>query len=362
MAETQSNARPCADAGVPTSGVIHVRTRLTANFTVIANALAQRPGSAVTVGVATYILSLPDGAPVSIAALCELFIEGEILISRALQELEDAGYLERRRERGLGGQIRTRTTFYNVPVAVAVGVRGRGRPTPPPPAPPRPRMRKAADVPEQAPQPEAAAPDARPPAPTGETGQPGPMPGPMPGPTPGSTPEPTPEPAPPQASGPEPAPATAPTPAPRQPAPPLADADPLAIVILASLRIVDRRLILSQREVAELAPAVTQWLAQGVGHKDITDLLTVGLPDRFRARPAKLLAFRLSERPVAAPPPPAKPVVLPWQTCDGGCDRPFRAAQPGRCRDCPPRDCPPREGMTDAGAAVDRDEFLRTAC
>ena len=69
MAETQSNARLCADSGLPTSGVIHVRTRLTADFTVIANALAQRRGSAVTVGVATYILSLPDGAPVRCAGV-----------------------------------------------------------------------------------------------------------------------------------------------------------------------------------------------------------------------------------------------------------------------------------------------------
>ena len=115
MADPQSNARLRADAGAPTSGVIHVRTRLTADFTVISNALAQRRGSAVTVGVAAYILSLPDGAPVSIAALCEHFTEGEILISRALRELEAAGYLERRRERGPGGQIRTRTYFYDVP-------------------------------------------------------------------------------------------------------------------------------------------------------------------------------------------------------------------------------------------------------
>ncbi|WP_327328645.1 hypothetical protein OG735_19045 [Streptomyces sp. NBC_01210] len=34
MAEPQSNAPLRADAGAPTSGVIHVRTRLTADFTV----------------------------------------------------------------------------------------------------------------------------------------------------------------------------------------------------------------------------------------------------------------------------------------------------------------------------------------
>ncbi|MYX20095.1 hypothetical protein GTY77_08475, partial [Streptomyces sp. SID8380] len=93
MDDRQSNARACADSGPspdtsPPAGVVHVRTRLTSDFTVLANALAQRRGSAVTVGVAAYILSLPDGARVSIAALCAHFTEGEILISRALRELE----------------------------------------------------------------------------------------------------------------------------------------------------------------------------------------------------------------------------------------------------------------------------------
>ncbi|SEQ71036.1 hypothetical protein SAMN04487983_1007151 [Streptomyces sp. yr375] len=125
MAETHSNARLRADAGAPTSGVIHVRTRLTAGFTVLANALAQRRGSAVTIGVAAYILSLPDGTPVTIAALCAHFTEGEILISRALKELERAGHLERRRERGPSGRIRTRTYFHDVPCGAPGGRRGR---------------------------------------------------------------------------------------------------------------------------------------------------------------------------------------------------------------------------------------------
>ncbi|MGY0059196.1 hypothetical protein ACWY4P_22025 [Streptomyces sp. LZ34] len=267
MAEPQSNAHARVDAGATTSGVIHVRTRLNANFTVIANALAQRRGSAVTIGVAAYILSLPDGAPVSIAALCEHFTEGEILISRALRELEAAGYLERRRERGPGGLIRTRTYFHDVPK--------RDLPTPPP----RPRQ-----------------------------------------PTP-PAPEPT-------------------TPAPTPP-PPLADADEQAVAVLTSLRIADPRLILSRREVAELAPAVTQWLAAGVGPRQITGALTTGLPDRLFARPARILACRLSEPPLptpAAPAPRTPPAVpLPWQTCDG-CERAFRGPEPTRCRDC--RDLP----------------------
>ncbi|MFD8383884.1 hypothetical protein ACFV2X_36125 [Streptomyces sp. NPDC059679] len=264
MADSQSNAHARIDAGASTSGVIHVRTRLSANFTVIANALVQRRGSAVTIGVAAYILSLPDGAPVSIAALCEHFTEGEILISRALRELEAAGYLERRRERGPGGLIRTRTYVRDVPQ--------RGLLTPPP----RPQ-------------------------------QPTP---PAPEPTPAATPP-----------------------------PPLAEADEQAVALLASLRIADPRLILSRREVAELAPAVTQWLAAGVGPRQITGALTTGLPDRLLARPARILACRLSDPPLAVPESaagvprtlPADP--LPWQTCDG-CERAFRAAEPSRCRDC----------------------------
>ncbi|MET8412207.1 hypothetical protein ABZV34_29580 [Streptomyces sp. NPDC005195] len=284
MAEPQSNAPVRAAAGAPASGVIHVRTRLTAEFTVLANALAQRRGSAVTIGVAAYIASLPDGTPVSITALCAHFSEGEILISRALRELEAAGYLERRRERGPDGQVRTRTFFHDVP-------RGPGRRTPPPPRPRR------------------------------------------------------------SAVSPAPATATPPEPARLAPPPPLrpedtadraatdTDADPRSVLVLASLQNADRRLILSRREVAELAPAVARWLALGLGPEDITGLLTAGLPAHFRARPARVLAHRLREVPLPPPAPtppragPTAPAVHPWQTCDG-CERAFRAPGPAACRDC----------------------------
>ncbi|MFJ4818213.1 hypothetical protein [Streptomyces sp. NPDC088801] len=290
MADPQSNARLRADAGAPTSGVIHVRTRLTADFTVISNALAQRRGSAVTVGVAAYIASLPDGSPVTITALCEHFSEGEILVSRALRELEAAGYLERRRERTPTGQVRTRTYFYDVP-------RGEGPDDPPePPKPFRPRTA----VQETPTRREAAN------APRPEPGSPAPVPGPG---EPGS------------------------------PAPALSDADPEAVAVLTALRRVDPRLVLSAQEAARLAPAVAEWLAAGVGPREITELLTVRLPDRFRVRPASVLAFRLRETPLPVPPPPPlppsveRPAVLPFQTCDG-CERAFRAPGPGHCRSC----------------------------
>ncbi|MFJ2651274.1 hypothetical protein ACIO1C_31700 [Streptomyces sp. NPDC087420] len=315
MDTQDSNAPWRASTGTtpPTTGVLHVRTRLTANFTVIANALAQRPGSAVTVGVAAYILSMPDGAPVSIAALCKHFTEGEILISRALRELETAGYLERRRERGPGGRVHTRTFAYDVP--------GQGRPRAsrpasgrapsPPPVPPSGGPPVAADP----------APNAIPPA--GPTASAAPLP-PSP-PSPPTTGAPLPE-TDPQADW---------------QAASQAEPDPQAELILASLRISDRRLVLSRREVSQLAPAVGQWLGRGLDAQQITEALTVNLPDRLRARPARILGFRLTEVPTELPSsaePPGAPeaVALPWQTCDGPCERPFRAAEPGRCRDCPP--------------------------
>lgn len=296
MAESQSNARLRADAGAPTSGVIHVRTRLTADFTVIANALAQRRGSAVTIGVAAYILSLPDGSPVSIAALCEHFTEGEILISRALRELEQAGYLERRRERISTGQIRTRTYFYTVP-----GGDPDPDDTPRPPSRRRPvkgrsRTARATVRTPAEPQPDDAGEPEGPGEPVQRAGVTGPT----------------------RAS--------------------LADADPDALAVLAALRRVDPRLILSAPEACRLAPAVTEWLAAGVEPYRITELLTVGLPDHFVSRPSGLLAFRLRDTPlpvpVRAPQLPAeRPAVHPFQTCEG-CERAFRAPAPGRCRDC----------------------------
>jgi hypothetical protein len=292
MAEQKFSARVRAAAGTPNSGVTHVRTRLDADFTVIANALAQRRGSAVTVGVAAYILSLPDGASVTIAALCAHFSEGEILISRALRELEDAGYLERVRVRDARGAIRTETYFHDVPEG--------GVPFGPPEPPESPQPPELPETPE---------PDG--PGPRVSAVRPAP-------------------PRNPEAAG--SVPAAVPAPAEEEAA---AHADPRAVALLASLRTADPRLVLSRREAAALAPAVGQWLAAGVEPAQLTQLLTVRLPEQFVARPARILAYRLKEPPLPAPaPPPPPPPVLPWQNCDGGCNRVFRAAHPGTCRDC----------------------------
>ncbi|KFF94830.1 hypothetical protein IQ62_45420 [Streptomyces scabiei] len=297
MADPQSNARLRADAGAPTSGVIHVRTRLTADFTVISNALAQRRGSAVTVGVAVYILSLPDGTPVSITALCEHFDEGEILISRALRELEAAGYLERRRERTPAGKIRTRTYFYNVP-----GGDPDLNPDPDgPPEPPRPRRPRK--------QPATAAVMSTPASVAVEEAVAAPVQAEA------------------EAGAKEPIPLAD------------ADADPRAMAVLAALRRVDPRLVLSAREAARLAPAVTRWLTAGFLPTQITDHLTARLPNNLLVRPVGILAHRLKETPLPLPAPAgsAEPLVrqavAAMRNCDG-CDRGFRSAEHSRCRDC----------------------------
>jgi len=261
MTSAHSNAPSSAPSRV-SGGVIHIRTRQTSHFTVVANRLAQRAGSAVTVGVAAYILSLPDGAPITIAALCTHFAEGKKAIAEALRELEDEGWLERRVERGPRGRVVTRTFAYDVPGAVV--------------------------------EPAAAS------APAPETCR---------------EPEPV---------------------APPQQAP---QADPVteAVELLTRLPHRDRRLLLSEREITALAPAVTEWLDRGAAPQEITAALTTGLPARLNRRPARLLAHRLSVlRPPARTSPlpePDHPPVVPLQNCDG-CDRAFRADRPGRCRAC----------------------------
>jgi hypothetical protein len=228
---------------------------------------------------------------VTIAALCEHFTEGEILISRAHRELEAAGYLERRRERLSTGQIRTRTYFYDIPG---------GDPDPDgppePPKPRRPRKQHAA----------AAVTSAVTPAVTSAS----------------AAVEET---------------VAAPVQAEAETPIPLADTDPQAVAVLTALRRVDPRLVLSAQEAARLAPAVTRWLAAGLLPTQITDRLTAGLPDNLLVRPAGILAYRLKETPLPAPARSAessvRPAVVPMRNCEG-CDRGFRAAEPGRCRDC----------------------------
>ncbi|HEX5567505.1 MAG TPA: hypothetical protein VFY14_11375, partial [Streptomyces sp.] len=287
MAEPQLSAPSRAPSAVPRSGVVHVTVRHTQRFTVVGNHLAQhRELSLTAIGLAVHIQSLPDGARVDIRTLAGRFAEGETRIAAALRELEAHGYLERTRERLPGGRIVTRTVSYNNPGgAGSRRVRADVRSAP---------VRAVAQAPASAPAP-------------------------VPPPAPGSGPAPVP-PTPPL-----------PLPAPRSTGNPVRER--AATALLTGLRRDDPRLLLSERDVRRLAPAVTAWLERGAALDAVRHTLTTGLPSEPLRRPAALLAHRLTALlppplPAAAPPTPPRPRPHPLHNCDG-CDRAFRTPRPG---------------------------------
>ncbi|MYY02475.1 MULTISPECIES: hypothetical protein [unclassified Streptomyces] len=294
MTAQQVIAPPCAPPGppgdvTPTSGVIHVNTRHTSRFTVIGNHLAQHDTlSLLAIGLAVHIQSLPEGAKIGVKALAARFPESEMRIAAALRELEAAGYLRRTRVRLGDGRVVTRTESYNRPGT-----------TPERPAPPtRPQPRPTA-------------------APT-----PPPAPAPPPTPAPATAPTVTPLPA--------------PLPQPRTPTDAL---HRTAALLLADLRRHAPELILSEADIATLAPGVATWLERDAHPDTIRRALTTGLPAPV-THPARLLRHRLTTllppplpAPADLPPQHPAPTVIPLQNCDD-CNRAFRAPEPGPCRDC----------------------------
>ncbi|SDE85220.1 helix-turn-helix domain-containing protein [Streptomyces griseoaurantiacus] len=142
-----------------------------------------------------------------------------------------------------------------------------------------------------------------------------------------------------------PAPPSPPSPPrePRTPTPPPPPPTGPAAELLSRLRLTDHRLLLSTRDVHELVPTVTAWLAQDATPAQITRTLTAGLPPAQVPihHPSRFLAHRLT---TLLPPPlpttprgadssePSRPV--PLINCDG-CDRAFRSRDPrAHCGDC----------------------------
>ncbi|WP_225101544.1 helix-turn-helix domain-containing protein [Streptomyces sp. CoH27] len=299
MAEKKPNAVLRPNQGVRRStthsGVTHVRTYQSGHYTVVGNHLAQhRELSLTAIGLATHILSLPEGAPVDIRSLADRFPEGRDRIAFALRELEAHGYLERVRERTESGRLFTRTYAHHTPAGSAprtVPVREGGSVT-------------SAEAPgtsqedDQAPVASVAPVESDAPASSEKEHS------------------------------------SEPTPGERH--------SDRAVTLLASLRRTDNRLTLSQRQVNQLAPAVEAWFAGGATAAVVHRVLTADLPVDMR-HPAGVLACRLSE--LLPSPLPARPSAAaahteitrhrthPFQTCDG-CERAFRAPHPGRCRDC----------------------------
>ncbi|MEU6893322.1 helix-turn-helix domain-containing protein [Streptomyces sp. NPDC046557] len=243
-----------------------------------------------------------------IKVLAARFPEGEIRLDAALRELEKFGYVERRVVRLDSGRMVTQTYYYEQPgaepddaaeprpmrVRPTRAMEPESRPVREPEPEPRP-VREAEPVPVREPEPEPVwEPDV--PDPEGE--------------------EPVPE-----AEEPE-------TAAPLHPA---------ALDLLAGLRALDPRLLLSERDILRLAPGASTWLERGISLDAIARKLVAGLPDHIR-HPASVLAYRLTAMlppPLPAAPPGEEKAPLrdPLQTCDG-CERAFRAQEPGRCRDC----------------------------
>jgi hypothetical protein len=322
MADPQSNAAvpayplpehslpapPALPPDAPRAGVLHVRHRHTERYTVVGNHLAQHAGlSATAIGIGVHIQSLPDGASVSIKALSLRFPEGEVTIGRALRELETAGYLVRRRVPLGGGRIATRTFFLDHPGAVVrASMRGGDLGAVAPVSTPA----AAGDEPEALSAPELAA---------------------VPGAAEVSRADSVSAPARTRRAAPEP------VPLPTGP----------AVDLLARLRLADTRLLLSERDVQRLAPAVEAWLARSATPDQITRMLVAGLPSEAVPirHPASLLEYRLTT--LLPPPLPAGPSCtatvtslrqpVPLVTCDG-CERAFRTHDPrALCRDCKER-------------------------
>ncbi|MFD4942850.1 helix-turn-helix domain-containing protein [Streptomyces sp. NPDC058239] len=281
------------------SGVVHDNSRHSTRFTVVGNHLTQhRDLSLTAIGLAAHIQSLPAGAKIGIKDLADRFPEGEARIAAALRELEAHGYLRRTRTRLANGRIVTRTVSCNQPSDQrrTDALPGRDCPqrTVRPPAPARPCSEPEAD-------------NAHPARPRPRTHA---------------------KPAPRS----EPAPLLVPKPA--FPVPSLLRT---ATDLLAGLHHQDPRLLLSAQDVDVLAPGVAAWLEREVGPTAVQHALTSDLPPEGMRRPAGLLAHRLTAR-LPPPPPFRAPAAsssrpLPLQNCEG-CDRAFRAAEPGECPDC----------------------------
>ncbi|MBA6434084.1 helix-turn-helix domain-containing protein [Streptomyces sp. GMR22] len=328
MAEQQLSAPPRALSLVRRSagGLTHVSEHQPARYTIVGNHLTQhRELSLTAIGLGAHIQSLPDGAQVDIRTLAAKFPEGRGRIAAALRELEQHGYLERVRERTSEGRIVTRTFSYNAPEIT------------------RARRRAGETRPREAVGPPAASARADP----GPPPRTSPALAPPPRTDPGQAPRASTDQAPPRRTGPPVQPplrAPAPPPVPPRPRTTRADAVPTgttpartAASLLAELRRDDDRLLLPERDVRRLAPAVTTWLERGVAPGAVRHTLSANLPPDLR-HPAALLAHRLTALlppplPAAARPGPPRPAVVPLQNCDG-CDRAFRSPKPGLCRDC----------------------------
>ncbi|MEV7090833.1 hypothetical protein AB0O07_34085 [Streptomyces sp. NPDC093085] len=258
--------------------------------------------------IAGFIDRLPDGADISVKALAKVMEYGQCALRTALNFLERAGHLLRRREfltGDGGGRWVTRTWFSRTARKGDAWDTGADTETPGSP--------DSVGSPDADP---GAAPAARP--------------------TTGTTPAPASTPA---GSGPAPAPASAPAPAPVA-APWTQAARPTrsrGYLLLAALGRHCPTLSLPAADCAALEPLATEWFARGAGEQNILHALTHGLPTPVH-HPAGLVRSRLTTK---LPPDPADMPTTPNPAAGAlvecaACQAPGRpeALVDGECRDC----------------------------
>ncbi|MGW0936960.1 helix-turn-helix domain-containing protein [Streptomyces sp. NPDC002666] len=257
------------------------------------NHLSQHPELSLAArGLALHIQSLPPGAKVGIKVLAaRLPADSEHRIAGALRELEEHGYLKRIRVRSPEGKVYTRTVSYNHPDP-AVLDKAQTQTV-------KPRKPHRAPAPAPVPPPPPAQPEP----------EPAPLPR-VPAPTAKKPPRP-------------------PLPQPLNPRPQLLQA---AALLLVGLQNQDGELVLTEEQIDFLAPGVAAWFERGASPAAVRKALTEDLPRPVRF-PAQLLRHRLTVSLPSGRSLPAAFRPVPMQNCDG-CDRAFRAPEPGNCDEC----------------------------
>ncbi|MCE7081864.1 hypothetical protein [Streptomyces sp. ST2-7A] len=79
----------------PPREVIRFRARKTGEHPVISNEFIDRLRYGTSLGMAAYILTLPEGEPVTFDSLAERYPDDRFYLKDALRELEGIGFLER---------------------------------------------------------------------------------------------------------------------------------------------------------------------------------------------------------------------------------------------------------------------------
>jgi hypothetical protein len=248
-------------------------------FTVLPNqTLRDHELSFTARGILAFLLSLPSGAREDIQSLSAKSSEGRKAVAAALTELQDRGYLMRKRIRGDHGQITTEVVLYDV----RDGASSQVAPNAAPVASGGPVVGSSAGNPEESPSKKPSLPVVAAQTISADNATEG-------------------------REGGELSPAE---------------------TLLGGLGRYDARLHLSASEVEALAPLVDEWFANGADRNRVMLALTAGLPARVHA-PASLVRSRLTaKKPSGAP---AKVSTLTRHEC-GECGRPV--ASEGLCGGC----------------------------